>query len=538
MSDRELRQKAAGLPKKPGIYFFKSAAGQVVYIGKARLLRDRVRSYFQPTDDPKVANILAETADIDFILTGSEREAAFLENNFVQHYQPKFNLRLKDDKSFPYLKLTVGERYPGIYFSRKVGEKGAKYFGPFSPAREARRTIHLLSKHFRIRSCEEAIPGARKRPCLEYDLKLCSAPCVGFIDEGRYRDSVDNALLLLEGKTDRLAKVLGEAMGKAAAAEDFEEAARVRDIIQTLGQIKVKPKLISVRLENQDIFGLARDSRAAAAYVFVMRAGKVRESRETAFGAEEEIPDAEILRDFVASFYADRDIPGKVLLPVEPADQRALAETLAAKAGRPISVLVPARGKNKELIVLASKNAEMYLRKKDEGLAPLRAAQNELGLPGLPVRIEGFDISNTGGTETVGSLVTFTHGRPDKDGYRKFRIKTVAGPNDVAGLDEVIRRRYRRVLEERSPLPDLILVDGGKPQFGTARKALADLGLDRIPLASLAKKEEIVFQAEHGEGLRLEPTSPALKLLQHVRDEAHRFAVKYHRQRRSKRSFA
>jgi len=536
--EQGLKRKVDALPKKPGIYFFKNADSQVVYIGKARLLQDRVRSYFQPTEDPKVRNILAETADIDFILTGSDREAAFLENNFIQQYQPKFNLRLKDDKSFPYLKLTAGDRFPGIYFSRKVGEKKAKYFGPFSPARDARKTIHLLSKYFRIRNCEEAVPGRRKRPCLEYDLKLCSAPCVGFIDEKSYRESVGNALLFLEGKTEQLAGALRESMRRAAANEDFEEAARLRDIIQTLDHIRVKPKLISVRLENQDIFGTARDGRDTAVYVFIMRAGKVRESRETVFESEADGTDAEILGDFVASFYSDREVPAKVLLPVEPAHKKELEETLSAKAGRTIKVFIPARGKNKELIEMAAKNAEILLGKKDEGLAPLGEVKKDLQLPGLPVRIEGFDISNTSGTETVASMVTFVNGRPDTDGYRKYKIKTVAGPNDITSLDEVIRRRYRRVLEEGSPLPDLVLVDGGKPQFGTARKALADLGLAKIPLASLAKKEEIVFLSDHGDGLRLDPTSPALKLLQHVRDEAHRFAVKFHRQRRSKRSFA
>jgi len=345
--EQGLKRKVDTLPKKPGIYFFKNADSRVVYIGKARLLQDRVRSYFQPTEDPKVRNILAETADIDFILTGSDREAAFLENNFIQQYQPKFNLRLKDDKSFPYLRLTAGDRFPGIYFSRKVGEKNAKYFGPFSPARDARKTIHLLSKYFRIRNCEEAIPGRRKRPCLEYDLKLCSAPCVGFIDEKSYRDSVGNALFFLEGKTEQLAGALRESMRRAAANEDFEEAARLRDIIQTLDHIRVKPKLISVRLENQDIFGTARDGRDTAVNVFIMRAGKVRESRETVFESEADGTDAEILGDFVASFYADREVPAKVLLPVEPAHKKELEETLSAKAGRTIKVFIPARARTR-----------------------------------------------------------------------------------------------------------------------------------------------------------------------------------------------
>jgi len=536
MEDR-LKHKVAVLPKKPGIYFFKNAKGTVIYIGKARLLSERLKSYVQPTDDIKVRNILAETADIDYILTDSEREAAFLENNFIQHYQPKFNLRLKDDKSFPYLKISVRERFPGIAFSRKVAPDRAKYFGPFSPAYEARKTIHLVNKYFQVRNCGEDIPGKRTRPCLEYDLKLCSAPCVGYITEAEYRDGVNNALLFLEGKTDELARILKEKMARAAKNEEFEEAARLRDIIKTLEHIKVKPKMISVRLENQDILGYARDGKVQAIDVFIMRKGKVRESKEYIFEDDEDRSTAEILRDFVATFYADREFPAKVLLPVEPANRKELEETLAAKAGKKIPILIPSRGKNKDLIELTAKNAEMLLRKRMDCLVPLQTIQKELGLSVFPARIEGFDVSNTGGTETVASMVTFENGRPHKDGYRKFKIKTVEGPNDVASLEEAIRRRYLRLREENQPLPDLILIDGGKPQLGTAQKALAELGLGKIPLASLAKKKEVIFTPDHKEGLRLDRTSPALKLFQHIRDEAHRFAVKYHRQRRTKRSF-
>ncbi len=532
-----LKRKVAALPKKPGIYFFKNAQGAVIYIGKARLLNERLKSYFQPSDDIKVRNILAETADIDYILTGSEREAAFLENNFIQQYRPKFNLRLKDDKSFPYLKVSVRERFPGISFSRKVAPDGAKYFGPFSPALEARKAIHLVNKYFQVRNCREDVPGKRTRPCLEYDLKLCSAPCVGYIREAEYRDSVNNALLFLEGKTDKLARILKEKMERAAKKEEFEEAARLRDIIRTLEHIKVKPKLISVRLENQDIFGYARDGKVQAVDVFIMRSGKVGESKEYIFEDDADRSAAEILRDFVAAFYADKKFPAKVVLPVEPANRKELEETLAAKAGKKVRILIPSRGKNKDLIELTAKNAEMLLGKRMDSLVPLQTIQKELSLSVFPSRIEGFDVSNTAGTETVASMVLFENGRPHKDGYRKFKIKTVEGPNDVACLEEVIRRRYLRVKKENVPLPDLILIDGGKPQLGAAQKALTELGLGNIPLASLAKKEEIVFTPDHKEGLRLDRTSPALKLFQHIRDEAHRFAVKYHRQRRTKRSF-
>ncbi len=534
----DARAAAEALPEQPGIYFFKNAAGEVIYIGKARRLNDRVRSYFQPSDDPKVRNIIAETASIDYILTGSEREAAFLENNFVQQVQPKFNLRLKDDKSFPYLKLTVGEAFPAVRFERRVGKDGSKYFGPFSPAREARRTIHMLQKHFQVRNCAEEIPGKRKRPCLEYDIKLCSGPCVGAVDERAYRENVDHALLFLEGKTAALAAALKERMARAAERLDFEEAARIRDLIGTLEHIRMKPRLTSVRLENQDVFGAAREGRSRAVYAFFMRGGKVRESRE--FRAEDsaERSDSAFFRDFLVEFYSGAGIPAKILVPVLPDDAGGLERILGERAGRRVRIASPSRGPSRGLLDLAAANAGIALRDKSDAFAALEELRARLGLPALPVRIEGFDISNTGGAESVASMVAFVNGRPDKSGYRRFKIKTVAGPNDVASLAEVLRRRYARVLAERSARPDLVFVDGGKPQFGAARAVLNELGLERLPLASLAKGEEIIFLSGRGDGLRLERTDPALKILQRVRDEAHRFAVAFHRRRRAKRSFA
>ena len=533
-----LKQKLARLPQKPGIYFFKNAAGEVIYIGKARLLKERAQSYFQPASDSRVQNILSETADLDFILTDSEREAAFLENNFIQQHQPKFNLRLKDDKSFPYLRLTVQERFPGIYFSRKVTQDGAKYFGPFSPAHEARKTIHLINKYFRVRNCDEAVPGKRKRPCLEYDLNLCSAPCVGLISKEGYRESTANALLFLEGKTAELSKILKERMGKAAQAQKFEEAAQWRNLLRILENIKVKPKLISVKLENLDIFGYAQELRYHALQAFFMRRGKVIESREFFFEEDEDISGGRILSDFLRSFYQEeKSIPEKILLPFEPSEKRDFLQILSATAGKKVVLSVPLRGEYKKLMDLAVRNAETLLEQRVQDLSPLMDLKGILGLKILPVRIEGFDVSNTGGTEAVASLVTFDNGRPNKDGYRKFKIKTVTGPNDVASLEEVIRRRYTRLLEEKASLPDLVFVDGGKPQLGTALKVLHELGLGSLEVVSLAKKEEMIFAPLHKKGLRLDRTSPALKLLQHIRDEAHRFAIAFHRQRRSKRSF-
>ncbi len=533
----KIKAKVDSLPDKAGIYFFKNGRGEIVYVGKARSLRDRVRSYFQPSSDPKVANIIAETADIDFILTGSEREAAFLENNFVQRYQPKFNLRLKDDKSFPYLKLTLGEKYPGVYLTRKVEPGRARYFGPFSPASQARKTIHLLNKHFGVRGCEEAVPGRRSRPCLEYDLKLCAAPCVGYVSEEEYRENIADALLFLEGKTESLVKGLKEKMKGAAERLNFEQAAHWRDLIRTIEQVKERPKLISVALEDADIFGLAREKDRVAVYVFFMRHGKVRRAEEEVFREAGDRSDAEALGRFLDRFYENaQDLPAKILLP-SPASAPGLAEKLSERRGSKVRILAPKKGKDWRLVELAERNAEILMKKKEAAPPALAELAEVVGLPAAPSRIEGFDVSNTGGDESVGSLVVFEAGRPKKEDYRKFKIRDVAGPNDVASLEEIVRRRYRRVLEEKRNLPDLVFVDGGKGQLHAAQAALRSLGLEKIPVVSLAKREEIVFSAGRKDGLRLDRTSPALKLLQFVRDEAHRFAVSYHRRRRGKKSF-
>ena len=536
MSD--LRSESKNLPKKPGIYFFKDKGGEVIYIGKARSLKDRVKSYFLPTSDAKIKKILSETEEIDFILTDSAKEAAFLENNFIRQHQPKFNLRLKDDKSFPYLKLTLQEKFPAIYLTRRVEEDGAKYFGPFSPAHQARNTIHLSAKYFGVRTCQESVPGKRKRPCLDYDLKLCSAPCVEYISESDYRESIKNALLFLEGKTEKLLKILKKKMQEAAARQEFEQAAHWRDIIRTIEEIKAKPKLISVGMENKDIFGYSRENKNVALYVFFMRKGKVIESEDIFFQEKKDIADKEILSNYLKKFYKHRkSMPDKILLPFAPEEKDRILKKVSNLRGEKIEIIVPRKGKNKKLVDFASSNAEILLRKKHEGLAPLMEIKKIFNLKSIPGRIEGFDISNIGGEESVGSLVVFENGRPQKNDYRKYKIKTVAGPNDVASLQEVIRRRYKRILEEKKDFPDLILVDGGKGQLNAARGALEELGVGNLPVVSLAKKEEIIFAPDRKKGISLEKTSPALKLFQNIRDEAHRFAISFHRLRREKRSF-
>lgn len=536
MSD--LKSESKNLPKKPGIYFFKDKGGEVIYIGKARSLKDRVKSYFLPTSDVKIKKILSETEEIDFILTDSAKEAAFLENNFIRQHQPKFNLRLKDDKSFPYLKLTLQEKFPAIYLTRRVEEDGAKYFGPFSPAHQARNTIHLSAKYFGVRTCQESVPGKRKRPCLDYDLKLCSAPCVEYISESDYRESIKNVFLFLEGKTEKLLKILKKKMQEDAVRQEFEQAAHWRDIIRTIEEIKAKPKLISVGMENKDIFGYSRENKTVALYVFFMRKGKVIESEDIFFQEKEDIADKELLSNYLKNFYKHRrSMPDKILLPFAPEEKDSILKKVSNLRAKKIEIIVPRKGKNKKLVDFANSNAEILLRKKHEGLTPLLEIQKIFNLKSIPKRIEGFDISNIGGEESVGSLVVFENGRPQKNDYRKYKIKTVAGPNDIASLQEVIRRRYKRILEEKKDFPDLILVDGGKGQVNAARGALEELGVSNLPLVSLAKKEEIIFAPDRKKGIRLERTSPALKLFQNIRDEAHRFAISFHRLRREKRSF-
>lgn len=533
-----LKSKIELLPKKPGIYLFKDKDDDIIYIGKAHSLKDRVYSYFQLTSDAKVNNILSETADIDFILTDSNKEAAFLENNFVRRYQPKHNIRLKDDKSFPYLKVTVQEEFPGIYFTRKVEPDKSRCFGPFSLAHQARKSISLVNKFFGIRGCEEPIPGKRTRPCLEYDLKLCSAPCVNCISESEYKENVKNALLFLEGKTEELLKILKKRMMEAASQEKFEEAARCRDIIRTIEHIREKPKLISPRMENKDIFGFSRDKERVAIYVFFMRNGRVVESEEISSEEKRNVPDEEVLWSFFTQFYENRsELPDEILLPFPLTPDDKVLEKLFPQAQRKIEVTVPRKGKNRQLIEMAQKNAELLLQKKEGEHIPLAEIKNVLNLKSFPRRIEGFDISNIGGKETVGSLVVFEDGLPKKEEYRKYKIKTVRGPNDVASLQEVIGRRYIKVLEEKGNPPDLILVDGGKGQLSAARKSLQELGLGTIPVISLAKKQEIIFTPWEKEGLSLERTSPALKLFQNIRNEAHRFALSFHRTRRTKKNF-
>jgi len=535
---RDLKTICEDLPAKPGIYFFRNSENDVIYIGKARSLKDRVRSYFGSTRDSKVHNILGETADIDYIFTDSEREARFLENNFIQQYQPKFNIRLKDDKAFPFLKVTLQDRFPGIFLTRRVEADGARYFGPFSPVHEARKTIHLINKSFGIRGCREMIPAKRKRPCLEYDLKLCTAPCVQYITEREYKSRVDDALLFLEGKTEKLLKNLQKKMKEEADKQEFERAAQIRDLMWAIEQLKTKPTLISTKQGNKDIIGYSAVQNRVHLTIFRMRQGKVIQTEVISRTKEREGSDKDILSSELQKYYKrSSDIPDKIILPFQIPKEKSISASISRYRGKKVELILPVRGENKKLLELAQRNTE-DLAKKEPGIASLLQLKKILGLKSVPQRIEGFDISNTGGDESVGSMVVFEEGMPNKSEYRKYKIRTVDGPDDVASLAEVIRRRYGSLLTEGQEfMPDLVVVDGGKGQLNAALKSLDELGVKDVAVASLAKKEEVIFAPHQKEGLRLERTAPALKLLQSIRDEAHRFAITYHRRRRTQKSF-
>ncbi len=535
-----LKQKVKDFPDRPGIYFFKNSQGEVIYIGKARSLRNRVKSYFLPQPDLKVQNILGETDDIDYLLVSSEKEASFIENNYIQFYQPKFNLRLKDDKSFPFLKLTVNDDFPGLSFTRRLEDDGAKYFGPFSPAEDARKMMSFLTRAFQIRTCENQVFKGRRRPCLEYDLKMCSAPCVGLISREAYRQEVNRALLLLEGRKTELERQLQQKMDQAARELKFEEAAHWRDTLKSLARFKETQRVISTGKENMDIVGYAREGKKGALFVFHMRAGRIRSSSGRLFNisGEDEEQKRRALNQALLALYDYQELPDKILLPFHLKKEEAEAFCYELiNRNTPVKLLYPDNKKRKVLLELAEQNASLLLEKEEEA-SPTAELARALGLNGPVERIEGIDISNTGGDESVGSLVVFDHGQPNKAEYRKYLIKTVSGPDDFASIHEVLSRRLKRRLAENKPLPDLIFIDGGKGQLGVALRVLSELNLNSIQVCSLAKKEEIIFSPVHPDGLRLDPTSAALKLLQQIRDEAHRFALGFHRQRRAKKSFS
>ncbi len=539
-----LSEKLEQLPTRPGVYLFKDAEGRVVYVGKARVLRDRVRSYFQasrPAEFHK-ARMLGEIADLDLVVTDSEMEALALENNLIKRHRPPYNVRLRDDKNHPYLKLTLAEAYPRLYVVRRPGEDANAYGGPYIPASLGRRTAGLVHKLFGIRSCKETLNGRRPRPCLQHQIGRCLAPCVETICAlDRYRRSCEDARLFLEGRTDEVVRRLQGEMARAAAGERYEEAASLRDQVQALVRMEAPQKITTTELEERDLLAAHVEGERAAVQVWSVRDGKVvaREGFLLDRLTEPEL----VLATTVQQFYASgRYVPRELLVPEAIPDAELLAAWLAARRGSAVAIRVPQRGEKLRLLELVARNARLafeleYQHPRRQSQEILRSLRDLLELEVEPQRIECFDISNIQGSDVVASMVVFEGALPKKADYRKFRIRSVTGaPDDFASMREVVTRRYERLLGEGREMPDLVLIDGGPGQLGAAVSALEEIGLGDQPVASLAKREERIFVRGRGEPIALPRSSPVLQLVQRVRDEAHRFAIGYHRQARKSRT--
>jgi len=539
-----LSDKLATVPLRPGVYLFKNAEGVILYVGKARVLRDRVRSYFQASRPAELfkSRMVEEIADLDLVVTDTEMEALALENNLIKRHQPPYNVRLRDDKNHPYLKLTQAEEYPRLYVVRRPAEDGNVYGGPYIPASLGRKTSGLVRKLFGIRSCKEVLDGRRPRPCLQYQIKRCLAPCVAEVCSlDRYRQSCEDARLFLEGRTEDVVKRLRGEMEAAAAEDRFEVAASLRDQVRAMERLEAPQKITTTDLEERDLFGVHLEGERAAVQAFSVRDGKVV-SRE-GFLLDRLTEPELVLTQTIQQFYSTgRYVPRELLVAEEVPDRDLLEAWLSKRRGTLVKIRLPQRGEKLRLLELVVKNAALafdleWKHPRQRSQEILRTLQDLLDLEVEPRRIECFDISNIQGSDIVASMVAFEDGRPRKSDYRKFRIKGVTGgPDDFASMREVVGRRYRRLLEEGKDLPDLVLVDGGKGQLGAAAQALDELGLGDQPLASLAKREELIFVRGREEPLALERSSPVLQLVQRVRDEAHRFAVGYHRKARSART--
>ncbi|OGN86764.1 MAG: excinuclease ABC subunit C [Chloroflexi bacterium RIFCSPLOWO2_12_FULL_71_12] len=583
---------AASLPALPGVYLFKDGRGRVLYVGKADVLRDRVRSYFGPSLDVRHVRMVERAERIDHVITGSIAEAYLLEANLIKQHRPRYNIRLKDDKSYPYVKVTLGEDFPRILRTRQLGDRNARYFGPYANAKAVDDTLDLLQKLFPYRTCKlnivagddgrgstvppSALPGGR--PCLLYHLKRCTAPCVGNVTAAEYRATVERSVLFLEGRYEPLARELKDEMRASSDGLDFERAAELRDRLRAIERTVERQEVHAYAGDDLDVFGVAVDGGDAAVQIFRVRDGKIVGRDHFFLEGTEGAPTGEVLASFLRQYYswtvsgeggsdggAASPIPPEISSLVEVAEAADLAAFAEARRGGRVRLLVPQRGKKRRLAELAMQNAEDALRqervrwladrgKTDEALRELHLAlRDHLEIEGPPKRIECYDVSHVQGTDVVSSMVVFEDGRPAKDQYRRFRAKLSDRNDDFANMRDTIRRRFGRQAREGDgkdawPLPDLLVVDGGKGQLNAARAALSDLGLLQVPVVALAKekrlasdngtrvKPEEVFVPERSDPVPLAAGSPGYHLLQRVRDEAHRFAVTYHQKVRSRRA--
>jgi excinuclease ABC subunit C len=549
----DTREKAASLPELPGVYLFKDAAGKVVYVGKARSLRNRVRSYFLESRwvDAKTGSLAREIADLETILVENEREALALENNLIKQYKPKFNVMLRDDKTYPYIKLTLYEKYPRVYFTRRVKKDGSLYFGPYFPASLARRILHFIHKRFLVPSCYVDLTKIHPRPCLQYYIHRCLGPCAeGLTTDARYAEAVRDARMFLEGRRQDLMKSIEERMLAAAESERFEEAASYRDLLRTLDDIEERQRIASAQGDDTDVLAYYAEPPLVAANLFHLRAGRVVDRREFYWEDLEQFDPHEFVPSLLKQLYLEAEyLPRMIHVPIDFEDHALLEESLSERAGHKVEIFTPQRGSKRAFLDLAENNAKHIFEQRFRVLKPTskaigEALQSALNLPEEAKRIESFDISHIQGTDTVASMVVWENGRMKKSDYRKFIIRGDEAPggrgraqnDDFASLYEAVVRRYRRLQEEKKSLPGLILIDGGLGQLHAAAQALESLQIINQPMASIAKKEEILYVlGQEDEPVILERHSPVLHLIEQIRDETHRFAVGFHRQRRGAR---
>lgn len=545
-----LKSKLKNLPDSPGVYQFLNENGKVIYVGKAKNLKNRVRTYFQNNiSSLKTQTLISKTRDLELIITDNEIEALVLENNLIKNLKPRYNVNLKDDKSYPYIKVT-NEPFPRIYPTRRIIKDGSRYFGPYTDVKTMKSSLRMINQIFKIRSCklnitQEAIEKRRFKVCLDYHIKKCDGPCEGLISEKEYGEMVNEVARVLRGKTDDLIRELKIKMNTAVELLEFEKAAELRDKIDQLSVISSKQKILSDDFEDRDIISLAYEGKDSACTVFNIRNGKLTGKKQLRLSMEIGENPGDIYAAAVKFYYGEYvEVPREIILEEQPSEKETLEEWLGSKAERKVKIIVPQRGSLRSLVKMCRENANLQLKEiqlqkmKNQGQVPyaVSALQRDLRLAVLPRKIECFDISNLQGSDSVASMVVFEDGKPKKSLYRKFIIKSVDGPDDFASMREVIERRYNKLKEENASLPELIMVDGGKGQLSSAVEVLNDLGFEKYNIIGLAKRLEEVFFPGKSEPESIPKTSSGLKLLQQVRDEAHRFAITFHRGRRSKRT--
>jgi len=553
----EPKEQAAQLPESPGVYLFKDAGGHVIYVGKARVLRNRVRSYFLESrwTDAKTGSLAREIAELETIVVENEREALALEHNLIKQYRPKFNVVLRDDKTYPYIKFTAYEKYPRVYFTRRIRKDGSLYFGPYFPASLARRILHFVHKRFLVPSCTVDLTRPHPRPCLQYYIHRCLGPCVpGLTADERYTEAAHDVRMFLEGRRHDLVKSLEERMMAASQKELFEQAAAYRDLLRTMEDIEERQRIAATQGDDTDVLAYYAEPPLVAANLFHLRGGRVVDRREFYWEDLEAFDPGEFVPSLLKQLYLEAEyLPKAIHVPEEVEDRELLEELFAERAGHKVEIFTPQRGSKRAILDLVKSNAEHSFTQRFRVLKPnskaiAEALQNALSLPEEPARIESFDISHMQGTDTVASMVVWEKGRMKKSDYRKFIIRgeeraetlRVVGQewqnDDFASMREAVSRRYRRLQEEKKPLPSLILIDGGIGQLHAAAQALDALQIINQPVASIAKKEEILYVfGQEDEPIILDRHSPVLHLIQQIRDETHRFAVTFHRSRRGKR---